>query len=72
MAGFIANHGGKKENMHVYKRIFDQVCMGLSAVHSLKQCHRDIKPGNIFLQEGKTKNLEDLVAKIGDFGIAKD
>ena len=72
MAGFIANHGGKKENMHVYKRILDQICMGLSVVHSLKQCHRDIKPANIFLQEGKTKNLEDIVAKIGDFGIAKD
>lgn len=41
-----------------------QVARGLSALHSMKILHRDIKPGNIMV-------MENEVAKIGDLGIAK-
>eukprot|EP01083_Nonionella_stella_P097530 274141_1 len=45
-------------------RIIEQICLALSEIHRCNFIHRDIKPGNIFLD--KENNV-----KIGDFGIAK-
>ena len=45
-------------------RIFVQICMALSHIHSQNILHRDLKPGNIFLT---SKGM----VKLGDFGIAR-
>lgn len=45
--------------------LLDQVCAGLSAAHRAGVVHRDLKPGNILLDE-------DGNAYLADFGIAKD
>src|SRR5207237_2024578 len=45
-----------------------QILSGLAAVHQVAIVHRDIKPGNVFLQN--TLAMRDL-AKVVDFGLAK-
>ncbi|MHB8872624.1 MAG: serine/threonine protein kinase, partial [Myxococcaceae bacterium] len=47
--------------------VFDDVLSGLSAAHKVGLVHRDLKPSNIFL----AREAEGTVAKIVDFGIAK-
>ena len=42
-----------------------QLLRGLKYLHSANVLHRDLKPENLLI------NLEDLVLKIGDFGMAR-
>uniref|UniRef100_A0ACB8EP26 Mitogen-activated protein kinase 4 n=1 Tax=Sphaerodactylus townsendi TaxID=933632 RepID=A0ACB8EP26_9SAUR len=42
-----------------------QLLRGLKYIHSANVLHRDLKPANIFI------NTEDLVLKVGDFGLAR-
>ncbi|XP_015667631.1 mitogen-activated protein kinase 4 [Protobothrops mucrosquamatus] len=42
-----------------------QLLRGLKYIHSANVLHRDLKPANIFI------NTNDLVLKIGDFGLAR-
>ncbi|XP_060738229.1 mitogen-activated protein kinase 4 [Tachysurus vachellii] len=45
--------------------LFYQLLRGLKFIHSANVLHRDLKPGNIFI------NTEQMLLKIGDFGLAR-
>ena len=47
-------------------KIFTQIMQGLYECHTKKEkiIHRDIKPGNVFLDSNKN-------VKLGDFGLAR-
>jgi serine/threonine protein kinase len=47
---------------------FAMILLGLDFLHSKNIFHRDLKPGNIFIDE---LNDSTKVLKIGDFGISK-
>ncbi len=57
----------KKLSAEMTARIITQVARGLARSHAAEVVHRDIKPGNIFLQDQDG----ELLVKILDFGIAK-
>ena len=40
-----------------YKLISSQLLNAIDEVHSVQVCHRDIKPDNIMIKVGKTKDL---------------
>lgn len=45
--------------------IATEVCLGLGVLHSRGMLHRDIKPGNILVQDSG-------IVKLGDFGLVTD
>lgn len=52
-----------RQNIH----IFHQICRGLEYIHSKGVIHRDLKPGNIFIND---VGSADMVVCLGDFGLA--
>ena len=48
-------------------KLFGQLLTGIAYIHREGFIHRDLKPANIFV---KKITQEDLLAKIGDFGLA--
>jgi len=59
----IVYYTGKLEEK-VARTLFTQIVAGLSAMHKVGLCHRDIKPQNILL-------TADFQVKIADFGSSK-
>ncbi len=57
---------GRLEARDVH-RIVTQVAQGLACAHAAGIVHRNLKPGNVFLANGR----DGEVAKILDFGLAK-
>jgi len=57
----------KKLSLETTVKVVTQVARGLARSHAQEVVHRDIKPGNIFLQDQDG----ELFIKILDFGIAK-
>jgi serine/threonine protein kinase len=58
----ITNHGGKLPESSA-QTAFAQVAAGVAHLHGRNVVHRDLKPGNIFVNSRGE-------AKIGDFGFA--
>jgi serine/threonine protein kinase len=56
-------------SIHLAARLLMQVCDGLIAAHDRGIIHRDLKPENVFIV---TAENGEPVAKLLDFGIAKD
>ncbi len=61
--GLIEKAEGHKLPIERALEIAKQVCKGLEHAHDKETIHRDIKPGNVWLNF-------DGVAKIGDFGLS--
>jgi len=58
------NPSEKRRSWYREGQIFKQLLSVVSHLHQLGIVHRDIKPANILL-------TEDLIVKLGDFGLAK-
>lgn len=52
-------------------RISRQIARGLAAAHALGLIHRDIKPGNILLENEPSSATTKVRVKITDFGLAR-
>ncbi len=62
LAEYIAHHGQLSDELVL--SLMNQIAAGLEVSHQLHLVHRDIKPGNIFLES-------DGRAKLADFGFAR-
>lgn len=57
------NYSGRKSNMDFEKKCINGIINGLNYIHKNNILHRDLNPNNIFLDE-------NMIPKIGDFGMA--
>lgn len=64
LAAEIKNRGCQKYPEEKIIDWFTQMCLAVKYLHDRKIIHRDIKPGNIFLDEKG-------IIKLGDFGLAR-
>lgn len=62
---FIEDYCGAPIHYEDASRILKQILKGLTAVHTKKLIHRDVKPSNILM-------TDDDDVKVSDFGIVKD
>jgi len=72
LAGAIAQRRSSGRRYHEGEAlsVFGQVCLALGYIHDRRILHRDVKSQNVFLAS-RPANPRDVVAKLGDFGIAR-
>jgi serine/threonine protein kinase len=58
----------KNVSLRIGGNILDQLLSGLAAAHAAGVIHRDLKPGNIFLEQHPQNGVQ---VKIIDFGLAR-
>ena len=63
-SSFSLNKTGQLTADHVKLFVY-QLLRGLKYIHSANVLHRDLKPINLLI------NVEDLILKIADFGLAR-
>jgi hypothetical protein len=66
---------GGCQNELILRQISLHIVKGLAYLHSKRQLHRDIKPGNILLSSGRettTGERSKGAIKISDFGLSKE
>ena len=63
-SSFSLNKTGQLTADHVKLFVY-QLLRGLKYIHSANVLHRDLKPMNLLI------NVEDLILKIADFGLAR-
>lgn len=56
--------------LHIFAAWVPQMIMGVRDFHAIGVIHRDLKPGNIFLQQ-QDPGTTDPVVKLIDFGLAR-
>lgn len=56
--------------LEIFAKWVPQMIMGVRDFHAIGVIHRDLKPGNIFLQKGPEGENEPIV-KLIDFGLAR-
>ena len=54
-----------------YEKVFPQILNGLDAIHSIGWVHRDLHPGNILIANPKPQQIDGILVKIADFGLAR-
>lgn len=57
-------HSGEHVAEEVVWKVLYQLLVALNYIHSKKILHRDLKPGNLFIDAGKN-------IKLGDFGLSR-
>ena len=63
VGGLVEDSPENRVPMEQAMEISRAACRGLEFAHSRNIVHRDLKPGNVWL-------ISDVIAKIGDFGLA--
>ncbi|KAK6517054.1 hypothetical protein TWF506_006932 [Arthrobotrys conoides] len=71
---FMKSEAGASIDFKTKMKLFDDIAVGIAALHDIDIVHGDIKPMNVLIFEKKegedTNNTVKYVAKIGDFGFS--
>ena len=57
--------------LRFYQKVFPQVLSGIDAIHSIGWVHRDLHPGNILIAAPNPQQINDIIVKIADLGLAR-
>ena len=69
LAAFVKGYFTELGGLPTESKLKSQIAEGLKYLHDIQIVHRDIKPENIMVTKSNRNN--EIILKIGDFGIAK-